>query len=255
MRPLLIILFSLVWQNSFSQDKTLIFQNFGTPTSFGNDTFYSQKIHSVTLNPDKTFEFWSRPHISCFTWHEYKGTWKKEKDTVIFSDQYEVKQEDTKATYKNESRQSFVISFRTDKNSELKNKRIKVQYVYDYDAHLDEPEIIFNIKPDNTIEIPFKDIPNFKVLSAIRIEYKLNFSETRYNYLTQNNPLNTKKTDVPNIINVEFVEHPKKEMVYRTVKGVIQKDTLIIVSTTKTKTILPDYNRDIEFENNFVLRK
>ncbi len=209
----------------------------------------------VLLNPDKTFEFWSRPHISCFTWHDYKGIWKKEKDTLFFSDQYEIKEEDTKARYKNEARQSFLISFKTDKNSVLKNKKINVQYVYDYDAHLDEPEVVFDIKPDNTIEIPFKDIPNYKKLSAIRIEYRLNFSETRYNYLTQNNPLNTKKSDVPSIINVEFVEHPKKEMVYRTVKGIIKNDTLIIVSTTTTKTILPDYNRNLEFENNFVLRK
>lgn len=209
----------------------------------------------VLLNPDKTFEFWSRPHISCFTWHDYKGTWKKEKDTLVFSDQYEVKEEDTKASYKNDSRQFFLITFKTDKNSVLRNKKIKVQYVYDFDAHLDETEIIFDIKPDNTIEIPFKDIPNFKKLSAIRIQYELNFKETRYNYLTQNNPLNNKRSDVPNIINVVFVERPKTEMVYRTVTGIIQKGTLIIVSTTKTKTILPDYNREIEFENNFALRK
>ena len=209
----------------------------------------------VLLNPDKTFEFWSRPHINCFTWHDYKGTWKKEKDTLFFSDQYEIKEEDTKASYKNEARQSFLISFKTDKHSVLKNKKIKVQYVYDYDAHLDEPEVVFDIKPDNTVEIPFKDIPNYKKLSAIRIEYKLNFSETRYNYLTQNNPLNTKKSEVPNIINIEFVEHPKKEMVYRTVKGIIKNDTLMIVSTAATKTILPDYNCNLEFENNFALRK
>ena len=209
----------------------------------------------VLLNPDKTFEFWSRPHISCFSWHDYKGRWKKEKDTLVFSDQYEVKENDTKASYKNDSRKSFFISFRTDKNSLLRNKKIKVQYVYDYDALLDEPETIFNIRSDNTIEIPFKNIPNFKKLSAIRIQYELNFKTARYNYLTKNDPLNNKKSDVPNIISVEFVEHPKKEMVYRVIKGVIQKGTLIIVSTTKTKTILPDHNREIEFENNFALRK
>ncbi|MFL5740216.1 MAG: hypothetical protein ACJ75B_08360 [Flavisolibacter sp.] len=255
MRLLLIISSLLLGQTLFSQEKALIFQNFGTPSTFGIDTFYSQKIHEVTLNPDKTFEFWSRPHISCFTWHEYKGIWKREKDTLIFSDRYEVKEEDTKASYKNDSRQSFLITFKTDKNSVLRNKKIKVQYVYDYDAHLDEPETIFDIKLDNTIEIPFKNIPNFNKLSALRIEYELNFKETRYNYLTLNNPLNNKKTDVPNIINVEFVERPKSEIVYRTTRGVVKKDTLIIVSTNKTKTILPDYNRDIEFENNFVLRK
>jgi hypothetical protein len=255
MRFILIITSLIVGHNLYSQKKPLIFQNFGTPTTFGIDTFYSQKIHQVILNPNKTFEFWSRPYISCFTWHEYKGTWRKEKDTLIFSDQYEVKEEDTKASYKNDSRQSFLIFFKTDKNSVLRNKKIKVQYVYDYDAHLDEPEIMFDIKPDNTIEIPFKDIPNLNKLSAIRIEYELNFKETRYNYLTQNNPLNNKRSEVPNTINVEFVDSPKNEIVYRTIRGIIKKDTLKIVSTTKTKTILSDYNQDIEFENNFALRK
>ena len=255
MRLILIISSLLVGQNLFSQGKTSIFQNFGTPSTFGKDTFYSQKIHEVKLNPNKTFEFSSRPHISCFTWYQYKGTWRKEKDTLIFSDQYEVKEEDTKASYKNDSRQAFLISFKTDKNSVLRNKKIKVQYVYDYDAHLDEPEMTFDIKADNTIEIPFKNIPNFKKLSAIRIEYELDFKETRYNYMTQNNPLNNKKSDVPNVINVEFVERPKMETVYRTITGVIKKDTLNIVSINKTKTKLLDYNRDIEFENHFALRK
>lgn len=255
MRYLLLILFLSFWQSSFSQDKQLIFQNFGTPSIFGKDTFYSQKIHQITLNPDKTYEFWSSPHIGCLTWHQYKGTWKKEIDTLIFYDQYEIKEEDTKASYKSDSRKSFLISFRTDKNSELRNRILKVQYVYDYDANLEESEIMLDIKPDNTIEIPYNDIPNFKKLSAIRIEYKLNFNETRYNYLTQNNPLNIKKSDIPNVINVEFIEHPKKEMVYRIFKGVIQDDTLIIISATKTKTLLPDYVHNIEFENNFVLKK
>jgi hypothetical protein len=193
MRLLFVISTLLLAQNLFSQEKPLIFQNFGTPSTFGKDTFYSQKIHEVTLNPNKTFEFWSRPYISCVTWQEYKGTWKKKKDTLVFSDQYEVKEEDTKTSYKKDSRQSFFISFKTDKNSVLRNKKIKVQYVYDYDAHLDEPEIIFDIKSNNTIQIPFTDIPYFKNLSAIRIEYELNLKETRYNYLTQNNPLNNKK--------------------------------------------------------------
>lgn len=255
MRPLLIILFFLLRQNSFSQNKTLIFQNFGTPSTFGKDTFYSQKIHSITLNHDKTFEFWSRPHISCFTWHEYKGKWRQEKDTLIFLDNYEITEEDTRTTYKNDSRQVFFISFRTDKNSELRNKKIKVQYVYDYDAHLDEPEVMFDIKSDKTIEIPFKDIPNFQRLSALSIEYKLNFTDIRNTYLTQNNPLNRKKIDIPNVISVEFVERPKNDIVYRKIKGFIKNDTLIIVSATKTKTFLPDYNRELEFENNFTLRK
>lgn len=252
MKLLLFLISYLIFQAVFGQEKQLIFQNFGTPTALG---LYSQKVHMVLLNPDKTFEFWSRPHVSCLTWHDYKGTWAKRGDTLFFSDKYEIDEKDTRVTYQNDARQSFFISFKTDKNSPLTNKVVKVKYEYDFVENLAEPEVLFELKPDGSIEIPYKDVPYFRQLSAIRIEYKLDTAQTRYEYLTQNNPLNKKKSDVPNIIHVEFVEHPKSETVYRTIKGVIKKDRLIIFSVTKTKTTLPDYNRDLEFENNFILQK
>ena len=61
--------------------------------------------------------------------------------------------------------------------------------------------------------------------------------------------------NISNIINVEFIERPQKEIVYRTIRAVVKNDTLTIVSSSKTKTILPDYHREIEFEDSYSLNK
>lgn len=217
--------------------------------------FFEPRINDITLNPDSTFEFWSRPNMSCFTWHSYKGTWQKSNDTLLFYDKYQIEENDTKATYKRGSNQEFLITFKTDKGSALKNKSIKIQYEYDFDSHLDNFEKTFSLNSDNSVIISYKDVPNLDKLAAIRIEYLLNYIEKRYNYLTENKPINVKQTDVPNIIDVEFLENPRKEIVYRTIKAVVKNDTLKIISSSKTKTKLPDYYRDIEFEDSYSLNK
>ena len=240
---------------ALGQKNTLTFTNYGQPIPFGRDTFYSNKIHEITLNPDLTYDFWSRPYISCHTWRHHKGTWKKAKDTLIFLDNYEVIERDTRTTYNNDCSSFFSINFKTDKNDVLKNREIKVQFFYDFHSHLEDSvrELTFNL--NNTLQIPYSDIPNFSQLASIRIEYLLNGTEKRYDFLTENNTVNVKKGDIPNIIVVEFVEAPKKEVVYRTIKGIIQKGTLVIISATKTKINLPDYYPEIEFEDKYELRK
>ncbi len=259
----LTLIFVFAGQTTYGQNKAITYSN--NLNAYYNQTrpkdtllgsrFFEPKINDITLNPDTTFEFWTRPNVSCFTWHSYKGTWKKNNDTLLFYDNYQVEENDTKATYKRGSKQEFVITFKTDKGSILKNKNIKIDYEYDYDAHIDGPEKIFALDKNNSVIIPYADIPNLDKLAAIRIEYLLNYTEKRYNYLTENKTINRKEGDVPNIIEVEFVESPKKEIVYRTIRAVVKNDTLRIVSSSKTKTILPDYNRDIEFEDSYSLNK
>ena len=253
-------------QTTYGQNKAITFINnlnaYYNPTrpkdtlkGLAGFRFFEPKINEITLNQDETFEFWSRPNISCFTWHSYKGTWKKDKDTITFNNNYQVDELDTKAIYKNGIKKEFVIFFKTDKSLDLKNRNVKVQYWYDFDAHLENPEKTFTLSPDNSVIIPFADIPNLDKLASIRVEYLLNFKEKRFGFLTENKTANVKQLDVPNIINVEFVEKPKKEIVYRTIKTIVQNDTLRIVSSSKTKTILPDYFRDIEFEDSYSLNK
>lgn len=258
-----IFLFFTAGQTVYGQKRAITYSN--DLNAYYNQTrpkdsllgfrFFEHKINEITLNPDATFEFWSRPNWSCHTWHSYRGSWKRNGDTLLFYDKYQVEENDTKAIYKRDSMQRFLITLKTDKGSVLKNKNIKIQYEYDYDAKLDRPEKTFTLDATNSVIIAYKEIPNLDKLAAIRIEYLINYTEKRYNYLTENKTINVKQGDIPNLIDVEFVERPKKEIVYRTIKAIVKGDTLKIVSILKTKTILPDYYRDIEFENSYSLNK
>jgi hypothetical protein len=259
----LLLILATAGQTIYGQSKAITFRN--NLNAYYSETrskdtllgfrFFEPKINEITLNPDATFEFWSRPNMSCSTWNNYKGTWKRDKDTIFFYDHYQVDELDTRATYKKDSKKEFVISFKTDKNLDLKNRNIKIQYWYDYDAHLENPETNFTLTADNSVVIPFADIPNLDKLASIRVEYLLNFTEERFNFLTENRAVNLKQKDIPNIINVEFVEKPKKEIIYRTIKSIVKDGNLKILSTTKTTVNLPDYYRDIEFEDSYALSK
>lgn len=112
-------------------------------------------------------------------------------------------------------------------------------------------EFIYN--SDNSIKISFSDIPNFNQLASIKVIYLLNNFERRNAFLTESDTVNVLNKSLPNIIEVEFVEIPKHEVVHRTIKGIIKNGTLTIVSITKTKTTLPDYFHEIEFEDGYKL--
>ncbi|NCD71574.1 hypothetical protein [Mucilaginibacter agri] len=217
--------------------------------------FFEPKVNEITLNTNSTFDFWCRPNVSCFTWQEYKGIWKKCKDTILFYDNYEVVENDLRVTYEKNSERKYHIHLFTDKKSELKNKEIKIQYIYDYNSHLENVENILHLDENNDLEISFQDISSIDKLAAIRIEYLLNKEQKRFGYLTQNKIVNIKNGDLPNIIRVELVENPKKEIVYRTIKGLVQNDSLVIVSTAKSKITLPDYHSEIMFEKSYTLDK
>jgi hypothetical protein len=172
-----------------------------------------------------------------------------------FYDKYQIEENDTKATYRKGSKKAFLITFKTDKGSFVKNKSIKVDYDYDYNAHLESIGKVFTLNENNTIIISYKNIPNLNKLASIRIEYLLNFTAKRYKYLTENNTVNRKEKDIPNKIEVEFVEEPKKEIVYRTFKTLVKDELLKIVSNSNTNTKLPDYYDDIKFEDSYSLLK
>ncbi len=221
----------------------------------GLSFFGETRVNEITLNTDSTFNFWSRPNFSCFTWGEYKGTWKRSKDTVLFYNNYGVIQNDVSVTYNRDKEHMYHISFFTDKNSELKNKKIKVGYMYDYDSHLEGAKKLFYLNANNEIRIPFTEISNHNKLSAITIEYMLNGTNKRYGCLTQNRISNIRSGKLPNLIKVTFVENLEKQIVYRTIKGLLRNNTLEIVSTIKSKITLPDYYPEIMFEKIYTLDK
>ncbi|GGA92499.1 hypothetical protein GCM10011511_14850 [Puia dinghuensis] len=137
----------------------------------------------------------------------------------------------------------------------MNERSVKVRYVYDFNSRLEDSEKIFTLRSDNTLAINFREIPNLSQLASIKVEYSLNPNEKRYVYLTENKIANIREGAIPNIIGIEFIEVQRKEIVYRTIKGVLQNNLLVIVSASKTKATLPDYFREIEFENGYVLQK
>ena len=247
---LYLLLFILIGQYSFSQEKTAVYVN--DAKAYHNKTinYFSNEptFCDLTINSDFTFSFYSRPNVSCFTWKEIKGNWKKKKNIYTFSSQYEVKENDTRFSFSQDTAKRYLLKFRTDKKSELKNRIIKIEFMYDFDAKLDEVEKTMTLNSNNSIEISFTEIPNIDKLAAIRIEYLLTSSEKRFGYITENKTVNVKEKDIPNVVEIEFVELPKKEIVYRTTIGKIENDQLEIVSSTLTKTSLPHYLKEIGFE-------
>ena len=77
----------------------------------------------------------------------------------------------------------------------------------------------------------------------------LNTTEKRVAYLTENNTVNVKYSDLPNIIKIEFVETPKKEMINRIVKGILKEDFIQIIYSGQTIPTLPDYSVKLNFES------
>ena len=193
--------------------------------------------------------------MSCRTWQLYKGTWMKEKNTLFFYDNYEVLENDVKVSYGRAAKQSFVIELKTDRGSPLKNRQVRIQFFYDYATHLPEGDTTLSLNDADKLEIPFKHVPNLEKLASIRVEYQLSSEDKRYCFLTKSHTVNLKKGDVPNVAKVRFIEKPKREIAYRVSKATLKNNTLTVVATTKTKTILPDYHRDIKFESSYSLEK
>jgi hypothetical protein len=246
----------LISQYSFSQEKTVVCVN--DTNSYHNKTqnYFSNEptFCDLTINSDFTFSFYSRPNVSCFTWKEIKGNWKKKKNIYTFSSQYEVKENDTRFTFSQDTTKKYLLKFRTDKKSELKNRNIQINYIYDFASEIKDIQKTMSFNLENSIEIPFIEIPNIDKLAAIRIEYLLSSNEKRFEYITENKMINVKEKDIPNIVEIEFVELPKKEIVYRTTIGKIENEQLEIVSSKLTKSNLPYYLREIKFEKYYKIK-
>lgn len=252
-----LIFLILLSQSLFCQEKAVVYENDATAywnksrNEFSNEETYCD----LTINPDSTFSFYSRPAMSCFTWHEIEGKWKKRNEIYTFSSQYEVSENDTRISYNQNSSKKFLLKFKTDKNSELMNRNIKIEYLYDFDSKLEDVEKSMNFNQNNIIEIQFSEIPNFDKLASIRILYLLNSKDRRDGYITKNKYVNVREVEIPNVVEIEFVEIPKKETIYRTTIAKLHNGKLEIISNDKTKTTLPEYLSEIGFEKYYNLRK
>lgn len=256
MRIKILFLF-LFTQHLLSQEDPAVYEN--DSKAYYNQAFNEfsneRSFCDLTLFDNHTFSFYCRPHLSCSTWREVKGNWKKHKNTYTFLSQYEVVENDTRFTFNSDSLKRYLLKFQTDQKSDLKNRIIKIHYMYDYYSGLDDIEKTVSFNENSTIEIPFSQIPDQDKLASIRIEYQLSPSEKRYGYITESKTVNVKEKEIPNLVEIEFVEKPLKEIVYRTTVGRLEGERLEIISSSKTKTTLPEYLDEISFERYYQLRK
>lgn len=217
---------------------------------------WDERISEITLKSETEFEFWSYPmYSSCLTWREYNGTWKKKNDTLVFSDHYELIENDTRLKFVNKPNENYyTLNFKTDRNSDLRNKEIVIELVYDFDSGLKSTKLNLELNDKNFLKIPFKNIPDRNRLASFRYEYLLTDGDKRYGYITESNTVNAKENELPNFAEITIVEVPKKEIVYRTTKAIIKSDKLKIVSTEKTESDLTDYSQNLTFKENYAIK-
>lgn len=210
-------------------------------------------INKITLNSDATYEMLSQPSIGCLTWREYHGRWDKHGDTILLKDSYVVYEKDNKLSFSKDNRDEYYIRLLV-KGRRLSNTRIKVGYVYDFDSKLKDIDTVGLLNNRNEIAISFKDVPNRDKLASIRITYNFN-NEKRDVFLTTGEVPNIRHGDIPNMIEAELIENPKKEIIYRTVKAIIKNNTISAISISKTTTQLHDYFDELKFADNYTLVK
>lgn len=212
---------------------------------------WDERVGEIELNSENEFTFYIRPYyVSCSTWYEIHGTWQLENDTILFSDQYEIVESDREFKFSNNQQNYFYnLKFKTDKNTKLVNHDIRIQFVYDYDSKLDDIDTILKLDDNFCLKIQYKEIPNRNKLASIRYEYFLPNGDKRYGYITENQTVNVKNEELPNIVEVTFIEKPQKEIIYRITKANIKSDKIRIISIKKTKSILlSDYTKELRFK-------
>ncbi|MFT3920851.1 hypothetical protein [Cloacibacterium sp.] len=250
MKKLLTILSFTIFILCFSQEKYVndatAYYNSKSKKPFGY--INNPSINEIYINSDNTFEMWMRPHNSCFTWQEFKGTWKKTSDSITFSNHYEVKEADSYEILKKNNSDKFTILFKNDSKKIIANQSIYITYEYDFDSKINpDNSYEFTTNKNGIIEIPINKIPNFDKVASLK--YKFQYKQRKIDsYITESDFVNKKAKEIPKDIVVVLIENPKKETVVRTVKTILKDNKLYILSSNKTKTNIKDFHNEWKFE-------
>jgi hypothetical protein len=209
-------------------------------------------IHQINMYDNFSFQFRHIPHISCFTWREFKGAWKQHGDTIIFTDSYSLEEADIKFEHSTNKQNKFYdFLFTLDSKDKYSNNPVQISFVYDYDAKIEDKKIIINTDSSGNIRIHFKEIQNLDQLTAFRIEVISKYSKNKWNYFTTNDAVNVRKEELPNIITVNILSNPYKKIAMRETMAILSKDGLYIISSKSEESKLPnDFNR-LYFGSNY----
>ncbi|MEO9954578.1 hypothetical protein [Nonlabens sp.] len=214
---------------------------------------WDDRVSQITFNSETDFTFHVMPNVSCLTWRELNGKWKKRNDTIFFYDQYEVYERDVRFKFSNNNQNKFYhLKFKTDRNSKLLDDEIKIDFVYDYDYQLDNVKSVWQLSDDFSLNIPYDKIPNLDRLASIRYEFNLTTIGKRTGYITTSDRVNVRTEHIPNEIQITLIENPRKETVRRLTKGVLKDDIIRIISTEKSDATLTDYTEELKFKEDYV---
>jgi len=228
------------------ESSNLIYEN-----SKLNSDRNNRMIHQINLLTDSEFEFRSIPSISCLTWKEFNGTYKIKNDTIVFTDKYLIENPDMIFTSKtDQNAKLYRFNFRYDNKQNIEGREIEISFVYDFDSKLKDISKTYTINTDYTIEIPFDKVENRDELTSFKIILNPNTSWIIWNYFSVNEFANKKEQELPNIIDITFIAKPKKEKVTRKTTGIINENTILIISCS-SKSNLKNYSDLILFEQNY----
>ncbi|GLB47885.1 hypothetical protein [Neptunitalea lumnitzerae] len=215
-----------------------------------SDLDTSKSINDITLRADNTFQVYSRPSYSCWSWQSYEGNYTIHKDTLTMFSNYEVKEASYTISYSNtEKREAYRIHFNLDNNTSLNTETVFIAYNYDEYSHIKTTKDTLYTNTNGVLEIPFKRVKHRKKLTSIQIKLQRNIDYVVH--IKNDNSLDIKPFEIPNTIQVALKTNPKIDTVYRTVKAILNDTFLRVISINKTVSKYPeaDYGNGIYFHD------
>jgi hypothetical protein len=204
-------------------------------------------IHQINISENGTFEFRSIPHVSCLTWSEFEGIWTQKKNTITFTDSFELQAPDMEFDYSTSENDFYEFTFNLDEQKTYSNKVIEISYVYDYDSELKDVDSTYSTDTNGKVKIEFNKVKNREKLTAFKISTKIQNGEKRQNYFTLNDFVNEKKYNLPNRIYVNVVSSPFKETIVRTTTARITDEKMSIISSICSKSKLQNFISELNF--------
>jgi len=120
MRLLTIIIFLILSDKVSGQADTIKYKQFGDTLEFSE----------LNLNPDNTFNFHHYNMRSCWTWYSVHGTWRVDKEKIIFTDTMHWEEENLKFDTSINHTDFVLIKIKNDKGTPLKGIEIKYNLLW-----------------------------------------------------------------------------------------------------------------------------
>jgi hypothetical protein len=196
-RLLLIGILLTLSEISFGQGDTIKYKQFGD----------SQEFSELNLVSDNTFNFHHYNIRSCWTWYSVWGSWKKEKENIIFIDTVQWREENLRIDTSIQNTDFVLIRVKSDRGKPLKGIRIKYGNLW-----VDKPETYVTNKYG---EIKVSKLSIYKQKSKDQgnnVQFLIDYWNRRNSKCS----MSTSFESYYDFIQVTILEDPKEEDIVRT---------------------------------------